>query len=516
MIQNRVAIAGLLAYFAGVGLLRAQQLCSTEKVNRSCFIVVDRTNPMQPPTIQIYPGQVLIVRIIDALPFEQVSLDWQSTSANLMPDTTAAVLTALNPALAKSELSIALNNAGKSALFDFTLKRNDVNVDQCASVNPGISSADAFYQCAAQIQAEAADAAKLLTPVANPDSLVLASGGAPLLTTASNFDNVRTDILCRVLNGAAKDLEGNAIDCSTQPLDTPNLPYHDLVNELAQFPSDPGKYTGALSLKAKSDLAALGSALNAVVSPLVTAAEDLTQLGVAQLATGNLGALVDPVRRANPAGLRPCNSVLSAAPVAPSYGRLLQRQVSCAVNLVNLASNSINSVPTSQQKKSLVVITANFTDSRIDTSAGILLSALPSRSFSVGTNYSGTPPAPSSMYVKETDIRPLVIPYAAFHVRLKSDWAWKDGRRGAAYATILAGVNPNTTTADFGAGLSLSWRTLIFGPVAHFAHDVGLNPGFTKGESLGTSFSGTLPTHQFWTTSVGLAIGVRVPLIPGR
>jgi hypothetical protein len=224
---------------------------------------------------------------------------------------------------------------------------------------------------------------------------------------------------------------------------------------------------------------------------------------------------VDPSRRASPI-VSSCNSSLSTAPDSTVYTRLLQRQVTCAVNVFNLVANSIASVPSTGQKRTILTITVNYADSRIETSAGVMVSALPSRSFAATPSYSGPPPTVSNIVVQETDTRPLIVPFAAVHVRLGSDWLWPDKRRGAIYGTVLVGVNPNTTTADLGAGFSLAWRSLVLSPVAHFAHDVRLTDGFTNGESLGTSFTGSVPTQQFWTTSFGFGIGIRVPLIPNR
>jgi hypothetical protein len=333
--------------------------------------------------------------------------------------------------------------------------------------------------------------------------------GLPIARSLADFDNARTRILCRVLGAGLPPgvvgLDGaTPVQCGPQ--------YHDLVAEqqgLSALVSNPQNPI------TQGVIPALVNYTNTLITPLEAIAQNLLQLNSAQAPDGVLGTIVDPARRNNPI-VPSCNSSLSTVPDNTGYERLLQRQVTCAINAFNLVANSTASVPSTPQKRTILTISVNYADSRIETSAGVMVSALPSRSFVANPVYSGTPPTVSNILVQEKDSRPLIVPYAAVHVRLGSDWLWPDKRRGAIYGTFLVGVNPNTTTADFGAGISFAWRSLVLSPVAHFAHDVRLADGFTNGESLGTSFAGSVPTQQYWRTSFGLGIGIRVPLITGR
>jgi hypothetical protein len=470
---------------------RGEQPCSTEKVNRDCTFIVDRLNPLQPPTLQMYPRATVTVKIQHALPFEQVSFDWQSSTGVLTPDQSSAILNALSASLQKFVAVVAAPPPALPALSPG---------DQCATV-----SADTAVACAAQMIRDAQLAVGDIGSLVNDDTLVYNPvTKAPVARSLADYNNARTRILCRVLASdlppGTVGLDGTAITCGTQ--------YHDLVGEQQSL-------TSLVSPTTQGPLPALVNYTNTLIAPLEAIAQDLLQLNSAQGSDGVLGTIVDPARSKNPS-VPSCNSSLSAAPDSSVYTRLLQRQVTCAVNVFNLVANSIASVPGTPQKRTILTISVNYAESRIETSAGIMVSALPSRSFAATTVYSGTPPAVSNIVVQENDARPLIVPFAAVHIRLGNDWLWPDHRRGAFYATILVGVNPNTTTADFGAGFALSWRSLVLSPVAHFAHDVRLTAGFINGESLGTSFTGTVPTQQFWTTSFGLGIGIRVPLITGR
>ena len=55
--------------------------CSTEKVNRSCTVTIDRSYPVAVPTIQMRPRQKVTVTIVHPLPFEILSLDLQAAQA---------------------------------------------------------------------------------------------------------------------------------------------------------------------------------------------------------------------------------------------------------------------------------------------------------------------------------------------------------------------------------------------------------------------------------------------------
>jgi hypothetical protein len=69
--------------------------CSTEKVNHeNCSFIINRWYPVTFPTIQMSQGKQIIVKLVNQLPFESVTLD--STGTTLLPgsDQGAALLTA--------------------------------------------------------------------------------------------------------------------------------------------------------------------------------------------------------------------------------------------------------------------------------------------------------------------------------------------------------------------------------------------------------------------------------------
>lgn len=82
----------------------AQQLpeCSLAKTNKRCAIVIDRSNPVAPPTIQMYSGESVTVVVRDPKYFERYFLDYQSGTATLKPDVASSIIQGLLPSLQKA------------------------------------------------------------------------------------------------------------------------------------------------------------------------------------------------------------------------------------------------------------------------------------------------------------------------------------------------------------------------------------------------------------------------------
>src|ERR1700733_1519359 len=92
------ALAFLIAVSSGVAYSQRPE-CSTEIVNPSCTLTIDRSYPVALPTIQVRPGATVIVQVKNGLPFESLSLDLQSSQAVAATDQTAGFVTAALPYL---------------------------------------------------------------------------------------------------------------------------------------------------------------------------------------------------------------------------------------------------------------------------------------------------------------------------------------------------------------------------------------------------------------------------------
>ena len=72
------------------------------------------------------------------------------------------------------------------------------------------------------------------------------------------------------------------------------------------------------------------------------------------------------------------------------------------------------------------------------------------------------------------------------------------------------GISPYSKSADFAAGVSLSYRLHMVSPVVHFGRDVRLTNGLYLGEALGNG-PPALSTERYWVRKFAIAITLRVP-----
>jgi len=63
-----------------------QPTCSATGINRSCDLYIDRLRPVVPPTVYLRRGDTVTVHIINASPFESLSLDFKTAGDTTPPD----------------------------------------------------------------------------------------------------------------------------------------------------------------------------------------------------------------------------------------------------------------------------------------------------------------------------------------------------------------------------------------------------------------------------------------------
>src|ERR1700738_638844 len=86
--------------------LQARDLpeCSLAKTNLSCELVIDRSNPVAPSTVQMYSDQELTVKITNPLPFERYFLDFTTGQAALTPDVASSIVGGMFTNLGKVQI----------------------------------------------------------------------------------------------------------------------------------------------------------------------------------------------------------------------------------------------------------------------------------------------------------------------------------------------------------------------------------------------------------------------------
>ena len=478
--------------------IKALNECSLARVNGNCQYIINRETPVVPSTaIQMYSGQRLVVIVKNEHPFERYFLDPVSGQLTQNPDTAATIVQAMLPALAKVNLERQVTQKAQTYGLDFIL--GDPCEDQAITQDLPDGGVDGvllqFKVCIAKLGHDAKLIYSDLEPYTAPDAI-------------TPKDVSKTNSLEKIGDNIDKFI---AIEAKVSNR-------MKAIADARKTPPD---------AKAVADLLSYQKPADAVAADLLGYRTRINDL--------------DPVSSQNPNGFSnqavlcrnlieafekdnktKCVAVASNADDAQPYQGMVTRTITYALDTYNLVSYSQQAAVDSSKKKVLggnFII--NFADEpnvskspalKWEASAGVFFSSLPIRSFSVAPVFDGT--NVTDNLVTQTILRPTVISYAAGNYRLTNDIPWSKWKSNL-YLTGAIGINPNTVSADFAAGLSLSWRTLMFSPLWHYGHDTRLN-GFTVGEKLGAGFKSTLPTQTFWTSSFGIGIGIRIPPIAGR
>lgn len=468
--------------------------CSVAKTNNKCRLTVDRAHPVAPPTIQMYVRQSVVVVVKNPYRFERYFLDYTSGQAVLKPDVASSIVQGLLPSLQKfGQFSVQE--------FDATKEKTDVcaNMKDIPKLKPGeVGDVVKVTQaCVEQLARRDIDIYRKLEPMVAPDSIVPVGTVPPTMP-------------CSLL------------DCISGFLDSENI-----------FSTKIGAILADTTLKANTDattkvpddiamgkLAALQKLADAVATDLQGYKQrlvDLTKSRPMDWGVENCSKLIDADEKS---GIF-CLAIESNTDAADTYRNMVTRTVIYSLDILNLVSSSQEAVPDPTKKKPLATITLNFAEGphsgssalRWEASAGAFFSSLPIRSFSAAPIF--TNGVITDKKIKQNLLYPTVVPFAAGNYRLTNDLGWTRWKSNI-YLTGAIGINPNTVSADFATGLSLSWRGLMVSALSHFGHDVRLTQGLTATESLGAGFNGSIPTQTYWTTSFALGLSVRVPSLTGR
>ncbi len=473
--------------------------CSLAKTNESCTILIDRGNPVAPPTIQMYSGESITVVLQNPKEFERYFLDYQSGAATLKPDVASSIVQGLLPSLQK----IGEFKAQSRSLRLPPVPDPCLAIANSAVPKPGQElddTVDLSDICLGQLARSAIDIYQKLEPYVAPDSLT------PLGTVRGNKPCQLQDCIQAFLTSEISFSTKIATIAKDPTLNnTTNATYDADVQGIATLTA---KQKAADSIA--SDLQGYKQRLADLPSTA-----DLSQWGFR-----NCASFIKITN--NPGGAAAqCVAIESRSDTAGVYQDMVTRTVTYALDTYNLVSNPQEASPDPSKKKSIATITVNFAETpkavtsalRWEASAGAFFSSLPIRSFAVSPIF--TNGAITDKVISQNVLHPTVVPFAAANYRLTNDLGWTKWKSNF-YWTGAVGINPNTVSADFATGLSLSWRALMVSALCHFGHDVRLTQGLTVGQSLGAGFNGSLPTETRWTAKVAVGLSVRVPSITGR
>jgi hypothetical protein len=518
------------------------QECSTEKVNHAdCTVTIDRYYPLGPPTIQMAKRKKVTIQLQRGLPFESASLDLQSAQAVAGTDQTAALVTA---ALAQAKsLVFQVPLAGAAGVPPPPVPANIV-ADNITALDSAITllrqGIGDFGQRAVRIYEELQEVVGTIPPQtlvtgARIPASPLSPGDTP--RPWDQFTYWRAWMLCEIGGSMCPDdqrrrpirgLLGSAADLTVglSDLGAGNCPD---ANKTTNYDCKIKKIYADIDRLAPGDRAALQQRMRGVESDYGALTADAAGLAAVAKDLGsyfvNIEQLADSVRESHhmpaPTVLGDIVDPASTNSASPIIARLFGRQVVFAVNVVNGVAQLLPSVPPVAQKKTIATITVLYADPILEPSAGAFFSMLPNRSFANQTLVTvGNPPTLGNIVITQTAAAPTVVPFAAANWRLGPDFLI-GRRRAAIYLTGAIGINPYSTSTEFGLGPTLSWRLLMFSAFYHLGRDLRL----TQGEEVGmvwcngnpnaaTKCSPPAPTtERYWKGAFAVGISVRIPAV---
>jgi len=515
--------------------------CAFAAVNTTCTLELDRLNPVAPPTIYMRRGSKVEVHVKNALPFESLSMDLKAAAEQLPPDQFKNGFTSITTALGGLEI---LNEPAAAPAA----------APENRECPPADHSYAAISGCQIKIQGELKDALNVdLTKLpATSDS---EEASAPTLLL--NFGTWAYSRLCWVHalfvprpSAAAtppstvhvcEDLPDGAI----RPVPTDE---DSLKNWINAFPKhlDPVFYD-----ESKKQLKLAPDGLEATINALdVYIADAKSTINAGQYVTlkakqqslhgsfdtassylAKMQGLMDAVNKLTPVQRTGDFEISELMPGDENY-EVQTWDLDAGNKLVKIAASvkadkygdkigaAMGSLADTPTKQAVVEFKIEFLKpQRLEISSGVLVPFRPYHSYSEASQYStamatsgtcaaGTTTAANCPIVLQTSTLAFV-PDVSFNI-LFHEFVVSDKQRGAWMGTIVAGYNSATTSAAFGAGLSFSYRSMVFNIVPVVDQEQHLTGGYQANQSAGTA---TTPTTAYaWKVNPAIGISLRIPL----
>ena len=496
--------------------------CSIAKTNHDCTLVIDRLNPLAPPTIQMYPKTTLRVVVKNPYVFERYFLDYTSGQLAQKPDVATSIATGLSPSLKDAEeitKIMYMNPSGKQEQAHHC-SVDDIRHKPIPKASTELTDdIEVFYTgCLKEFARSAKDIYHSLESYTAPDAHP--QEGLGVLPTRDHLVQISANA------GELYDSElelSKAIAAAAAKLDPPpaapgavSPPTPGATSPPPSAPPVP--LTAGQTNEVRNWVAAVTLA-DAVAKDLYSFAYRINDLpaglekgsllsGIVKCASLGIPLPKDTDSKAE------CLSLFPVTDPPVNNAKVVTRQVTYAIDTLNLIQNSQEAIPDPTKKRTVASVTIFYGEALWEISAGTFFSTLADRSFSISpvlTNGSLT-----GKRVTENVLHPTVVPFAAANYRIGYDWK-KPRWRTAFYWTFAVGINPNTVSTDFGTGPSISWRGLMFSLLWHAGHDTRLTQGLYKNEILPSDSSASATSQNYWRLDrVAFGISVRTPSLTGR
>lgn len=491
--------------------------CSLTGLNGNCRLIVDRTNPITPPTIYVRHGSKVKVVVKHTLPFETLSMDLKSTSTTPSADQLANGFSALTQVLGGIQIiqppTFKANN-----LKEFATPVNDYNhlcpteirqrsgVDTTACQNAIAAALKPFVDELKALQDWSPKALCMVHQLFQPIKSPLAQG-----------------------NRAAAPCDGSG-GIAVPMKDTEFAEWKNHFNENYSEPDAiPDELTKRLAILDKCIAASKGDPLSSVDYQIVTDNQDKLHSAV-----NSYGPLVQKMSTLN----KIVNAIVP--PDKTQSFTITEKDAKDNNNVIPVwdlnASNKLSEVaaevkadkfpdPLAQQfntltdappKQMVVEFTIQFMNAPwFQISSGIVVPIKPYHSYSVqmplsAATGSGTCPAdPTACGVVAYTPTTNFVPAAMANIPVRHEYV-RPGLRFALLATGVVGYSTASTSAVLGGGPSISFGSFVLNAPIVWDRTQKLTGGYTVGGSAGTASAPTIKNVWAWSPSLGISI--RVPL----
>jgi hypothetical protein len=453
--------------------------CSYAATNGNCKMSINRMNAVTPPTIYVKRGCSVKVIVTNPSPLEVLTLDWKSSATVIPPDTFQTAFGALS------------GNLGKFAAIELI------------HVPPGGRLAINIASDIAQEQQG------LMAELSTFDPLATASAGLQSIKDAlqpPTGGSVTCDqTWCDIATWKSTVLGQLQVAAASADRDAFKAKIKGLATEVTAFKL---AHTDPLSVSEAAIMDKNQASLNAAYDSIANVVDklDALQKAVDGLPAHTVGIEGNAVIQ----DLTPSDKNYETQTWVVNYTNKLmptaKRVAADTLKKENVAL--LSGLADASPKMPIVTITVQFqSPSRFEVSTGLMVPLTPYHSYgkaSVAKNGVVT-----DNVVQETKTY-TVVP-SVFINYLLTEWI-PNKQRSALFATGGVGYNPTSSSVEFGAGLTYSYRSIAVSFVADIGRDTKLGGGFTVGQSLGTGNAANPNTSTYWNVKPAVAISVRIPL----
>jgi hypothetical protein len=461
-----LVLGSMLAALAAAPCAAQTLECSPVVRNGACTVTINRESPSTPQPF-LMTGHEPITIVIRKRPFDKIEVN--NTFTDVTPvDPLAAILGAFAPSFGGFVWeSRPVAPTSKGFTFETESIRPLPATDPAAKLLRDLSWI-ATQQDAAKGALVTAKAA-LTAP---GDALAQFAGRRAGTWTDVTLEQPAKDVIAALITGESVPVPAGVVAALGDAVSSARKAYAALGNS-----------TSVIDPKQLTDIGQLLNQVDAHQSLLEASAKSLV-------------AAQD--------GLRAARIALEAINASPASRATALRFTTTIATNTHGPARSVKSVITmtdalSKDKTDLGTVTASWNSTRWEVSAGTVFSTRPIRSYGVANSV-----------ITESNTRPMVVPFALAHYNL---WETTAGRyRVALLASGGMGVNTNTKSADFGYGLSLSYRGVYLSALNHKARETVLSGGLVTGQTVASSVT-TAPTELKWKSQahLGIALTLRVP-----